>query len=131
MSHFLWESNRRISHQTISDTRQPEAVCQMANTTPLRKPDTQAVFSRMGDLEKTRTDNDNVTQMLKLSLDEVRNRFSQLTCPLVPEAGVVFATFTSKVEIRDSVPQHIAAVCNFRLARHPLSASPAAPSCVS
>jgi len=51
----------------------------MANTTPLRKPDTQAVFSRMGDLEKTRTDNDNVTQMLKLSLDEVRNRFSQLT----------------------------------------------------
>jgi len=43
------------------------------------KPDTQAVFKRMGELEKTVTEKDVVTRMLKSSLDEVRNRFSQLT----------------------------------------------------
>ena len=43
------------------------------------KPDTQAAFKRMGDLEKTVTDKDAVTRMLKSSLDEARNRFSQLT----------------------------------------------------
>jgi uncharacterized damage-inducible protein DinB len=43
------------------------------------KPATQAVFKRMGELEKTVTDEDAVTRILKSSLDEVRNRFSQLT----------------------------------------------------
>ena len=43
------------------------------------KPDTQAVFKRMGELEKTVTEKDAVTRMLTSSLDEVRNRFSQLT----------------------------------------------------
>jgi uncharacterized damage-inducible protein DinB len=43
------------------------------------KPDTQAVFKRMGELEKTVTEKDVVTRMLTSSLDEVRNRFSQLT----------------------------------------------------
>jgi len=43
------------------------------------KPDTQAVFKRMGELEKTVTQKDAVARMLTSSLDEVRNRFSQLT----------------------------------------------------
>ena len=43
------------------------------------KPHTQAVFKRMGELEKTVTEKDAVTRMLTSSLDEVRNRFSQLT----------------------------------------------------
>jgi hypothetical protein len=43
------------------------------------KPNPQAVFKRTGELEKTIVDKDAVTRMLKSSLDEVRNRFSQLT----------------------------------------------------
>jgi len=43
------------------------------------RPDTQAAFKRMGELEKTVAEKDAVTRMLKSSLDEVRNRFSQLT----------------------------------------------------
>jgi uncharacterized damage-inducible protein DinB len=43
------------------------------------KTDTKAVLKRMGELEKTVTEKDAVTRMLKSSLDEVRNRFSQLT----------------------------------------------------
>jgi hypothetical protein len=43
------------------------------------KPDTHAVFKRMSGLEKTVTEKGAVTRMLKSSLDEVRNRFSQST----------------------------------------------------
>jgi uncharacterized damage-inducible protein DinB len=43
------------------------------------KPDTQAVFKRMSELEKTVTEKGAVTRMLKSSLDEVRDRFSQST----------------------------------------------------
>jgi hypothetical protein len=43
------------------------------------EPDTQAVFKRMGELEKTVTQKEAVAKMLKSSLDEVQSRFSQLT----------------------------------------------------
>jgi len=43
------------------------------------KTDTQAVLKRLRELEKTVAEKDAVARMLKSSLDEVRNRFSQLT----------------------------------------------------
>jgi uncharacterized damage-inducible protein DinB len=43
------------------------------------KPDTHAVFKRMSELEKTVAEKGAVTRMLKSSLDEVRDRFSQST----------------------------------------------------
>src|ERR1700746_4160267 len=43
------------------------------------KPDTQAVFKRMSELEKTVADKDAVTRMLKSSLEELRHRLRHLT----------------------------------------------------
>jgi hypothetical protein len=43
------------------------------------KPDTKAIFKRMGELEETVTKKDDVTKMLMSSLSEVRDQFSQLT----------------------------------------------------
>jgi hypothetical protein len=43
------------------------------------KPDMKAIFARTGELEKTITNKDQVEQMLKTSIDAVRNQFSNAT----------------------------------------------------
>jgi uncharacterized damage-inducible protein DinB len=71
------------------------------------KPDTQAVFKRMGDLEKTVTDKDAVTRMLKSSLDEVRNRFSQLTATDLDQPADFFGEKTTVRRIYLRIFAHV------------------------
>jgi DinB superfamily len=71
------------------------------------KPDTQAVFKRMGELEKTVTDKDAVTRMLKSSLDEVRNRFSQLTAAELDRPADFFGEKTTVRRIYLRIFAHV------------------------
>jgi hypothetical protein len=71
------------------------------------KPDTQAVFKRMGELEKTVTDKDAVTRMLKSSLDEVRNRFSQLTAAELERPADFFGEKTTVRRIYLRIFAHV------------------------
>jgi len=71
------------------------------------KPDTQAVFKRMGELEKTVTDKDAVTRMLKSSLDDVRNRFSQLTAAELDQPADFFGEKTTVRRIYLRIFAHV------------------------
>jgi uncharacterized damage-inducible protein DinB len=71
------------------------------------KPETQAVFKRMGELEKTVTDKDAVTRMLKSSLDEVRNRFSQLTAAELDRPADFFGEKTTVRRIYLRIFAHV------------------------
>ena len=71
------------------------------------KPDTQAVFKRMGELEKTVTDKDAVTRMLKSSLDEVSNRFSQLTAAELDRPADFFGEKTTVRRIYLRIFAHV------------------------
>jgi uncharacterized damage-inducible protein DinB len=71
------------------------------------KPDTQAVVKRMGELEKTVTDKDAVTRMLKSSLDEVRNRFSQLTAAELDQTADFFGQKTTVRRIYLRIFAHV------------------------
>jgi len=71
------------------------------------KPDMQAVFKRMGELEKTVSDKDAVTRMLKSSLDEVRNRFSQLTAAELDQSADFFREKTTVRRIYLRIFAHV------------------------
>ena len=71
------------------------------------KPDTQAVFKRMGELEKTVTNKDAVTRMLKSSLDEVRNRLSQLTAAELDRPADFFGEKTTVRRIYLRIFAHV------------------------
>ena len=64
---------------SLTGVKLPAEYFPTVTTDAKGKPDTKAVFKRMGELEKTVTEKDAVTRMLNSSLDEVRTRFSQLT----------------------------------------------------
>src|SRR5713101_761842 len=71
------------------------------------KPDTQALFKRMGELEKTVTEKDAVTRMLKSSLDEVRNRFSQLAPAELDQPADFFGEKTTARRIYLRIFAHV------------------------
>jgi len=71
------------------------------------KPDMQAVFKRMGELEKTVSDKDAVTRMLKSSLDEVRDRFSQLTAAELDQSADFFGEKTTVRRIYLRIFAHV------------------------
>ena len=71
------------------------------------KTDRQAVFKRMSELEKTVTDKDAVTRMLKSSLDEVRNRFSQLTAAELDQPADFFGEKTTVRRIYLRIFAHV------------------------
>ena len=71
------------------------------------KPETQAVFKRMGELEKTVADKDAVTRMLKSSLDEVRNRLSQLTAGELDQPADFFGEKTTVRRIYLRIFAHV------------------------
>ena len=71
------------------------------------KPNTQAVFKRMGELEKTVTDKNAVTRMLKSSLDEVRSRFSQSTAAELDRPADFFGEKTTVRRIYLRIFAHV------------------------
>ena len=71
------------------------------------KPDMKAAFKRMGELEKTITDKDAVTRMLKSSLDEVRDRFSKLTVAELDQPADFFGERTTVRRIYLRIFAHV------------------------
>ena len=71
------------------------------------KPDTQAVFKRMGELEKTVVEKHAVSRMLKSSLDEVRNRFSRLTPAELDQPADFFGEKTTARRIYLRIFAHV------------------------
>jgi uncharacterized damage-inducible protein DinB len=76
---YVHVANGNFLLLSLTGVKLPAEYFPNVTTDAKGKPDTQAVFKRMGELEKTVREKAVVTQMLKSSLDEVRNRFSQLT----------------------------------------------------